>query len=1088
MMTLKGMALGLSNLLIPLAVLVFATGFFPYKPFLSGLATFEEVENEELGMGLLQGNDRPQRIFDKVIFMTVDALRSDFVYGHESGFNFTQSLIALGAAVPFTAHATPPTITMPRVKALTSGSVPSFLDVILNFAESDTSSSLATQDTWLAQAKANLDNGNLVFYGDDTWLKLFPDFFARHDGTSSFFVSDFTEVDNNVTRHVPRELNLPDWDVMIMHYLGLDHIGHKAGPLSPNMLPKQKEMDNIVKEIYEAMELNYHLEDTLLVVAGDHGMNSAGNHGGSAPGETEPALVFISPKFMHLKKPIYTAPTNPNQRTEFEFYRKVAQNDVVPTLSALLGIPVPRNNLGILLPEMLAFWESKFSGTGLNVAAELLYRNALQMLAIIKAKFGDSDAWAYDPRTQGSVQMDCHGLEDEKRLTCRWLLVRDALSRSMQPGELVASVVFLNQFLNDAQDVLSTTASSYNVDRLIIGAAISAISLALATYSKKDVWSLTPAGISFTLITALYGIMMFATSYVEEEQHFWYWTTAAWMAYLYAAKTKATGLKSSVVFSAFVLLALHRLSTRWNQTGQKHAGDSDVAHAFFPNHHIVLWMLVITAYIQLAFRIGRRTFADILAPEFATISAISLVLPSFVFKLNFTQADAPELVGGLAESIRQWTSELDLVMQARTAFVGLGIATLVVIIMVFMGYGRDEEVVKSGTNRLAGSRLPSRLHDLLTLLLITQTRAQNIPLFMFFDLQSQILFHLLSRPTTPVRAQSHIYTRPLSILQTTITVLLMAHTSFFALGNSNAISSIDLSNAYNGVSGYNVVAVGVLLFASNWAGPIYWSTCAAVLFTLPSIEQEEATLDRLEKAAERQQALGRKKWIYEERDLLHQQAVSAYSASAPGDRDDEGQIWHEHISVLTMFVSASLVAVMIACTLLRTEGLRQLGEAGVKMVCSSSPLNIGLLRAQGVPIGRLGDWHPAPSDLRLAVSKAADLVSEKGDDLASLALRFAVREIARKEKGLPAMALIMGPGSLAEVESCAAAAKSVRDQNAQGKFGDLRDETVLDEEGVQSDEPLVQGVREILGRWIDFSFESPPKGWDVEAGKMGKVE
>ncbi|THV89204.1 Aldo/keto reductase [Aureobasidium pullulans] len=175
-------------------------------------------------------------------------------------------------------------------------------------------------------------------------------------------------------------------------------------------------------------------------------------------------------------------------------------------------------------------------------------------------------------------------------------------------------------------------------------------------------------------------------------------------------------------------------------------------------------------------------------------------------------------------------------------------------------------------------------------------------------------------------------------------------------------------------------------------------------------------------------------------------------------------------------------------TKLSTEGLRQLGEAGVKMVCSSSPLNIGLLRAQGVPIGRLGDWHPAPSDLRLAVSKAADLVAEKGDDLASLALRFAVRETARKEKGLPAMALIMGPGSVAEVESCAAAAKSVRDQNTQGKFEDLRDDTVLDKEGVQSDEPLVQGVREILGRWIDFSFESPPQGWDVEAGKMGKVE
>jgi ethanolaminephosphotransferase len=81
---------------------------------------------------------------------------------------------------------------MPRVKAITTGSIPSFVDVILNFAESDTSSTLGTQDTWLAQIKAKdfgSGKGKLVMYGDDTWLKLFPDFFERADGTSSFFVS-----------------------------------------------------------------------------------------------------------------------------------------------------------------------------------------------------------------------------------------------------------------------------------------------------------------------------------------------------------------------------------------------------------------------------------------------------------------------------------------------------------------------------------------------------------------------------------------------------------------------------------------------------------------------------------------------------------------------------------------------------------------------------------------------------------------------------------------------------------------------------------------------------------------------------------
>lgn len=77
---------------------------------------------------------------------------------------------------------------MPRIKAITTGSIPSFLDVILNFAESDTTSTLQTQDTWLAQMKAK-DSGKLVMYGDDTWLKLFPETFDRADGTSSFFVS-----------------------------------------------------------------------------------------------------------------------------------------------------------------------------------------------------------------------------------------------------------------------------------------------------------------------------------------------------------------------------------------------------------------------------------------------------------------------------------------------------------------------------------------------------------------------------------------------------------------------------------------------------------------------------------------------------------------------------------------------------------------------------------------------------------------------------------------------------------------------------------------------------------------------------------
>lgn len=58
-------ALIIANILIPISVIVFSTGFFPYKPFIPGLATLDESQN----------GVKPPAIFDKVIFMVVDALR-----------------------------------------------------------------------------------------------------------------------------------------------------------------------------------------------------------------------------------------------------------------------------------------------------------------------------------------------------------------------------------------------------------------------------------------------------------------------------------------------------------------------------------------------------------------------------------------------------------------------------------------------------------------------------------------------------------------------------------------------------------------------------------------------------------------------------------------------------------------------------------------------------------------------------------------------------------------------------------------------------------------------------------------------------
>ncbi|KAK8171737.1 alkaline-phosphatase-like protein [Phyllosticta citrichinensis] len=879
--TAQRVLLAAANLLLPIAVLTFAIGFFPYKPFLPGLAQHEALEY----------GAPPEAPFDKVVFMVVDALRSDFVYSNNSGFEFTQSLISSGAALPFTANARSPTVTMPRVKSMTTGSIPSFLDVILNLAETDDSSNLAHQDTWLAQLKT-ANAGKLVMYGDDTWLRLFPETFERHDGTSSFFVSDFTEVDNNVTRHVPDELRKQDWKALIMHYLGLDHIGHKTGPFGPNMIPKQTEMDGIVKQVYSAIETQSHLKSTLIILCGDHGMNDGGNHGGSAPGETSPALVFMSPKLKKFSKGL-PCPTTP--RGDFDYYSKVEQSDIAPTLAGLLGFPVPLNNLGVFITEFLPLWPNG------NDRAQILLRNALQILKIVKATFPNP---AFD---DPFAPVECVSTSSSaQELACKWRTVTEVFQAAGNLRPKSEDVIGpLAEFCRSAQDILSSTASNYNLTLLVAGASLAAISVVLTLLAlSNNLTHITATGFFYTAVAALYGVMMFASSYVEEEQHFWYWITTGWFVLLFLNKSRKTSFKTAAPATAALLLA-HRVIRRWNQTGQKHAGAPDIAHSFILNHPVVLWTLVSMIYIHLLLRIKTHLTRRLgetrntrQLQSFATVNTIILVAIAFLFKLSFTARDAPELVRGASPAALAFLSNLGLIRLARCVFVGafIGIAWV---------YLRE---AAEGPRR-AGALISDAFHDFLTLILLTQTRATNIPLVLLFQTQKRYLDQLNLTP-----------------LEQTVSALLLSHTSFFALGNSNAISSVDLSNAYNGVASYNIVAVGVLLFVSNWAGPIFW-TSASVLGLL-----DAARWTRGRKVMRNMMETQRQERIVEtltKSGMDERKAVAAASqeatkwrrarAETEGEEESADDFWWAHFARLTAWTGAALVAVMVACTVLRTH-------------------------------------------------------------------------------------------------------------------------------------------------------------------------
>jgi ethanolamine phosphate transferase 2 subunit G len=80
---------------------------------------------------------------------------------------------------------------------------------------------------------------------------------------------------------------------------------------------------------------------------------------------------------------------------------------------------------------------------------------------------------------------------------------------------------------------MSNAASNYDLSRLAIGQSVAVISCILSVVfvlgnSSGPITLLTPLAV----IAISYGVMMFASSYVEEEHHFWYWMSSAWIALL----------------------------------------------------------------------------------------------------------------------------------------------------------------------------------------------------------------------------------------------------------------------------------------------------------------------------------------------------------------------------------------------------------------------------------------------------------------------------------------------------------------------------------------------------------------------------
>ncbi|XP_054358663.1 GPI ethanolamine phosphate transferase 3 isoform X2 [Pongo pygmaeus] len=245
--------------------------------------------------------------FSRVVLVLIDALRFDFAqpqHSHVPGeppvsLPFLGKLSSLQRILEIQPHharlyrsqVDPPTTTMQRLKALTTGSLPTFIDAGSNFA-----SHAIVEDNLIKQLTSA--GRRVVFMGDDTWKDLFPGAFSKAFFFPSFNVRDLDTVDNGILEHLYPTMDSGEWDVLIAHFLGVDHCGHKHGPHHPEMAKKLSQMDQVIQGLVERLE-----NDTLLVVAGDHGMTTNGDHGGDSELEVSAALFLYSPTALFPSTP-----------------------------------------------------------------------------------------------------------------------------------------------------------------------------------------------------------------------------------------------------------------------------------------------------------------------------------------------------------------------------------------------------------------------------------------------------------------------------------------------------------------------------------------------------------------------------------------------------------------------------------------------------------------------------------------------------------------------------------------------------------------------------------------------------------------
>ncbi|KAL5702939.1 hypothetical protein ACHQM5_028097 [Ranunculus cassubicifolius] len=499
----------------------------------------------------LEKNSQDQRCWtkpavDRIVIIVLDALRFDFVapsklFGEKKVWMdklpVLQKLASEkgSSARIFKAIADPPTTSLQRLKGLTTGGLPTFVDVGNSFG-----APAIVEDNLLNQL---VHNGKRVrFMGDDTWVQLFPDHFDKSFPFPSFNVKDLDTVDNGCVQHLFPSLYEEDWDVLVAHFLGVDHAGHIFGVDSTPMMQKLEQYNGILEKVVEVLKNqsgpgDLH-EDTLLLVMGDHGQTLNGDHGGGTSEEVETSLFAMSlknpPASISFGHHTSSMPDSDGNKTRIS---SMQQLDFAVTVAALLGIPFPFGSIGRVNPELYALTSGTWDQTPTG-AASCKKKSNLEEWKQNYANVLCTNSWQVKRYIDAYSKSAVIGFPSEDLIHVQHMYAQaqDSWSR-LQNGSLCMSANDLQQQIDLFSDFLTSVAglarskwTEFDLRMMVIGLGTLLVSLVVHLVAIKRATSLqllscpsivnTQFSLTFfssLILVAIRGFSFLSNSYILTE-------------------------------------------------------------------------------------------------------------------------------------------------------------------------------------------------------------------------------------------------------------------------------------------------------------------------------------------------------------------------------------------------------------------------------------------------------------------------------------------------------------------------------------------------------------------------------------------